>query len=88
MKTKIFKTGLPIMAFLMAIAFAFATETNVKGEAPLITGYVIQNGVCTSAPKDCVVDARYDCKYMGLQVYNLEDGETTCRVKLFQHTPN
>lgn len=88
MNTKIFKNGLPIMAFLMAIGLAFATEANVNDDSPLITGYTLRTGVCESVPKNCVIDAQYDCKYMGWQVYNLEDGETTCRVKLFQHTPN
>lgn len=52
MKTKIFKTGLPIMAFLMAIVFAFAAEGKDVNSSRLITGEIM-DGTCKPSPKDC-----------------------------------
>jgi hypothetical protein len=47
MKTKIFKSGLPFMVFMMAIAFAFASEKKTDiNESLAVQGYVQKNGAC------------------------------------------
>lgn len=47
MKTKIFKIGMPLMVFMLAIVFAFATEkTTAKSESLAIQGYVFKDGTC------------------------------------------
>jgi|GEM_PF-1471373 hypothetical protein len=47
MKTRIFKIGMPFMVFMMAIAFAFASENDTKeNETMALPGYIFRNGVC------------------------------------------
>lgn len=53
MNTKIFKNGLPIMAFLMAIGLAFATEQKSLNEESLITGYIHEKGLCKEVSVSC-----------------------------------
>lgn len=82
MKTKIFKTGLPIMAFLMAIAFAFATENKVEDTA-LITGYIQQANRCEAVSVDCGNNGGSDCLIgTSTPVYVLKLSETVCHTKM------
>lgn len=54
MKRKIFKFGLPLMAFMVAGAMSVASVNESTAEAPLATtGYIWQNGVCTPNAKVC-----------------------------------
>lgn len=82
MKTTLLKLGMPLMAFLMAIVFAFATENKTSDhDAALITGYILQNDACVPVPKDCNNIDIIPCEYLGSPVYAM--GETTCNVRLF-----
>lgn len=83
MKTKIFKTGLPIMAFLMAIGFAFATQN--KTEDTLIPEYIVQNG-CTLVTRGCNNMSTKVCKLGTDQVFGWN--QTTCNQVLFHSLPN
>lgn len=82
MKSKIFKTGLPIMAFMMAIAFAFASENVTEEEIAPVLGYIIQNGVCTQVQADCDTDAVIPCTHAasGLTVFQNRSMSGTCSV--------
>lgn len=47
MKTKLLKLGMPLMAFMLAIVFAFATNSKpVSEDMALVDGYIFQNGKC------------------------------------------
>lgn len=70
MKTKILKFGMPLMAFLLAIVFAFATEKSVTvDEDVLIAGYIGTPLSCTPAPKNCATTGSNVCKYNGQSVH-------------------
>lgn len=83
MKTKIFKTGLPIMAFLMAIGFAFATQdTNSSKDDLLRIGYIQQGSLCIATPKMCDESNIVPCKYGGVQLFGSNNNGTTCPILL------
>ncbi|MBJ7880155.1 DUF6520 family protein [Gelidibacter salicanalis] len=83
MKTRILKSGMPVMAFLMAIAFAFASESTVFEDGnSLRTGYIFQDNVCVPAPKDCNQVSLIPCVYNGNQVYAEQENSTSCIVPL------
>ena len=85
MKRRIFKTVLPLMAFLLATALAFATDLkSPEGEVP-ITGYIYENNVCTWVPKDCNNIGLTLCTYNGSQVYR-DNYVTSCRTAM-THQP-
>jgi hypothetical protein len=88
MKTEIFKKGLPIMAFLMAIAFAFATEKNETSKEPEAIYYIMQNGLCSSVDTDCNRVSSIPCVYGvdSKQVFEKRLNSTTCDVPL-THLP-
>lgn len=71
MRTKILKFGMPLMAFLLAIVFAFATEKGVSVEdTALTTGYIQNTLSCDLAPKNCsfqITDVV--CTYNGKAVH-------------------
>lgn len=74
MKTKILKFGMPLMAFLLAIVFAFATEKGAPVEEnALVTGYIMTSGGCTPAPKDCALNGVPICKFGGRSIYKTSD---------------
>lgn len=66
MKTKVLKFGMPVMAFLLAIVFAFATtpETVVE-ESTLVPGYILQNGKCIPVTT-CSTTPGPVCMYSGV----------------------
>jgi len=71
------------MVFMLAIVFAFATDNNTaKMDDVPITGYIMQNGLCVTAPKDCNQVSVMPCTYNGNQVYAEKFSDTFCRVKL------
>lgn len=82
MKTKILKIGMPLLAFMLAIAFAFATENTTAKNESLVTGYIFSDGVCQSTPKDCNNEGAIPCTYSGNQVYRL-NFTTFCAEELF-----
>jgi len=53
MKTKILKFAMPLMAFLLAIVFAFATNEPPQTDDGLVTGYIFSKGDCNVTPHDC-----------------------------------
>lgn len=59
-----------MMAFLLAIVFAFATEksTPVEDNA-LVSGYIFNNGGCEPAPKDCSPITGTVCRYLSKPVH-------------------
>lgn len=79
MKTKILRTIMPIMAFLMAMTFAFATETKVSESTTSITGYIHQNGLCKSVQVQCENTVGIPCTYgISTPVFK----ESTCSVQM------
>lgn len=63
MKTKIFKSVMPLMAFLMAIGLAFASSiTTEKIDQTLITGWINQSGMCQSVQVDCQLIGAQFCE--------------------------
>lgn len=88
MKTKFLKIGMPIMVFLLAIVFAFATEkTTAENESLLISGYIYKDGKCENATRDCSNDGAFHCTEGGLQVYMNQLSDTVCSVELFHWSP-
>jgi len=74
MRTKILKFGMPLMAFLLAIVFAFATEKEAPVEdTALITGYIQNPGSCDPAPKNCTTVPGPVCTYLGKAVHRNSD---------------
>lgn len=46
MKTLKLKFLMPVVAFMIAVAAAFATQANGQEDFALVQGYIYQNGVC------------------------------------------
>ena len=57
MRTKILKFGMPLMAFLLAIVFAFATNEKPTTSNDLVVGYItsVQHGCQDNGNKLCTV---------------------------------
>ena len=53
MKTNFLKIGMPVLVFMVAIVFAFASEKTTDKNESLITGYIYKDGMCQQASKDC-----------------------------------
>ncbi|MET3730548.1 DUF6520 family protein [Moheibacter stercoris] len=77
MKTKIFKSVMPLMAFLMAIGLAFATEYKDGTNKELATLYIYQNNQCREVTTDCNQLGSVACKIGGFDVYR-DMGVTSC----------
>lgn len=89
MKTRILKLGMPVMAFLMAIAFAFASENKPsENDDALTTGYIMQSGLCVPTSKNCDNINLYPCTYDKHQVFQLQDNATSCSVPLYDSKRN
>jgi hypothetical protein len=88
MKLNVLKTGMPIMAFMLAIAFAFASEKKTNdNDSSLITGYVLQSGLCVSSSKDCNNINTIPCTDdFGRQVHQFRLSDTVCSEMLY-HWP-
>lgn len=73
MKTKILKFGMPLMAFLLAIVFAFATEKgNPVEDDTLIPGYI--KGTCVQQNVNCTPTTGGPvCRYGGKDVFQFND---------------
>jgi hypothetical protein len=85
MRKRILRTVLPLMAFLIAAAFAIASDQKPsEGDVP-VTGYIFENNKCTSVPMDCNNIVGTLCTYDGRQVYRDNYG-TFCRTELY-HQP-
>lgn len=87
MKTLVLKRVLPLMVFMMAIVFAFATENNTNKNDTLIPGYIFKNGLCQTAIRDCNNIGSIPCKENGFQVYMSKLSETVCAQPLYHWVP-
>lgn len=84
MKTKFFKTGLPIMAFLMAIGLAFATDRNTSEDDVQVIGYIHENGLCVEKQVNCSLFGNEACEYSNKQVYSLKESSTRCEEIMYK----
>lgn len=82
MKTKFFKTGLPIVAFITAITFAFASQGS--SESPQVDEYRWTGSVCERVVVGCNNIPSTLCN-VGGQIY-AKSGTQNCGTMLF-HTP-
>lgn len=78
MKTKLLKFGMPFMAFMLAIVFAFATENAPTKDSSLVMGYIYLNGMCESTTKNCDNIGTIPCTVGGQQVFETKIG-TFCK---------
>lgn len=80
MKTIRFKFLLPIALFIVAIAAAFATQTDAKDDLSLVQGYIFENEVC-KPHGTCTNNQTAVCTdNIGRQVFGL--GSTGCKIPL------
>jgi len=77
MRTKILKFGMPLMAFLLAIVFAFATNGTPQTDNGLVTGYIFQKGNCNVTSHDCDISGSQICTIGSKTVYATKSG-TIC----------
>ncbi|QQX78107.1 MULTISPECIES: DUF6520 family protein [Aequorivita] len=78
-----FKFLLPVAAFMLAIAAAFASQTEEQVESALVQGYIYQNGVCVPHGK-CDNSSTVICSDGSRQVFG-KNGPTTCSLPLFMN---
>jgi hypothetical protein len=92
MKTRIFKSIFPVMAFMFAIAGAFAfssvPESDNASVAQFLGHYVNTSGVCTETTKMCQDEVNNGaCTITGRpQLYKL-DSPTSCPNQLWRIVP-
>lgn len=86
MRTEILKKGLPIGAFMLAIAFAFATEKKEIEPSVLETGEILLNGVCTPNSKECDNIPLVVCRTTSSQT--VFKAGTNCMQPLFHSVAN
>jgi len=84
MKTKFLKMGMPVMAFLLAVVFAFAFTPSSEMETALfpVDGYIFQKGKC-EVVKTCSLTPGPLCMHNG-QVLRTRINETQCGSQLFE----
>lgn len=78
-----FKFLLPVAAFMLAIAAAFASQPKEQVESALVQGYIYQNGVCVPHGK-CDNTSRVICTDGSRQVFG-KNGQTSCSLPLFMN---
>ena len=84
MKTIKFKFLLPVVAFMIAIAAAFASQTDGMEDTTLQQGYILQNNVCTPHGT-CTNEGDRICKdFSGQQVFG-KIGSTSCVYPLYMN---
>lgn len=82
MRTKILKFGMPLMAFLLAMVFAFATNSKpIPEDMALVDGYIMQNGQC-KAVRQCSLNDGPKCIVGGVTL-RTKINETQCGSELF-----
>lgn len=87
MKTQILKLGMPLVAFLLAIVFAFANEPKPEiADNAIITGYVQTSTDCLPVPKNCAPAGLIVCTFNGLTIHAEKNG-TRCRNALYEWMP-
>lgn len=89
MKTKFLKLGMPILAFMLAIVFAFASQdsTSLEEEAYVI-GFVYNTAGthCVPANKDCAITGQVPCQQLdGKDIYRVANpAGTMCSIALYE----
>lgn len=78
MRTKILKFGMPLMAFLLAIVFAFANNEKPEPVDTLVNGYLISTG-CNTTPHTCIEQGTVICKVNGETVFKAGCGTALMR---------
>jgi hypothetical protein len=78
MKKRIVKTVLPLLAFMLATAFAFATDQKSSEDEAQTGEYIFRNGKCESITRGCNNQSTTLCTYDDYQVYSENNG-TSCR---------
>lgn len=81
MKSKFFKLVMPVMVFMVAIAFAFASDNSTAPDSSLaFQGYVYKNNICQIS-RFCDNNGGAVCEDAeGLTVYQLQT--TTCSLPM------
>ena len=85
MGKRILRTVLPLMAFLLATAFAIATDQKQTDDGLQTQEYIFRNNICQPVTRGCNNKSLTPCTYMGYQVY-AEGSTTLCEVAL-THQP-
>jgi len=78
MRTRIFKIVLPLMAFMLATAFAFATDQKFSGDDDLVKGYIFQNNHCIFVDQGCNNLSDTPCIYNDVYQIYRENHTTYC----------
>lgn len=89
MKTKVLKFGLPLAVFMLAIVFAFASNSTTKAEdtsLALIPGYIFQNGKCEQVAT--CSDKEGPLCMVGSTVARNKISETQCGLQQLYHWSN
>lgn len=84
MKTKVLKFGMPLMAFMLAILFAFATPKEGVNDSTIVNGYILQNNDCVQVTHPCSLEPGPICELeTGEVVYATKSG-TVCLSPMFR----
>lgn len=89
MKTKVLKLGLPLAVFMLAIVFAFASNSTTKTEdtsLALVPGYIFQNGKCEQVTT--CSDKEGPLCMVGSTVARNKINETQCGLQQLYHWSN
>lgn len=84
MKTTFFKLGMPLVAFMLAVVFAFAftPSSEIESSSIFVDGYIFQNGKCEIV-KRCSVTGGPLCMHNG-QVLRTQINQTQCGSQLYE----
>jgi hypothetical protein len=89
MSKRILRTVLPLMAFILATAFAIARDQKPSGDNGQSEEYIFRNGQCELVTRGCNNLSSTPCTYtvnkVNYQVY-AEDHTTYCSVPM-THQP-
>ena len=80
MKTKVFKSVLPLFVMIMAVSFAFATQSTSVDQIghfydPVSGWHSVGVG------PECGITGEYPCEYMGKQLYTQPDTQSPAFLK-------
>lgn len=82
MRTKILKIGMPLMVFMLAIVFAFATPTKEEKNNVQTLGYIQQTNDCVQVLHNCSLTPGPVCQIGGNIVFRTKTG-TLCQNQMF-----
>ncbi|HZH70561.1 MAG TPA: DUF6520 family protein [Flavobacteriaceae bacterium] len=84
MKTKVLKFGMPLMAFLLAVVFAFASQSSTSLEASTHQAAIYLNEQCQDVRVDCGIQSGPACTFQGMPVF-LKSSGTVCTQPLYRN---